>query len=399
MELLQKILINQDLIQNGNETAQLLKDLAFLPLAIIQAATYINVKSITLKEYFALLAGQEVGLIDLLSKDFDDDWRYKDNEHVKNPVATTWLITFKQVREVDMLASKYLEFMACIEPKDIPQSLLPTTKSKIEMTDAIGTLVAYSFVTRQANGTTLDLHRLVHLATRNWLRIEGSLQKCTEMALTWFAKVFPDEDHENRITWRTYLPHAQRILKSTISDQLKSSHPKLISKHKLRFISRIVRKVSRRGHSVTRKGDFPQQREQLLWKVSRCLRVDGRYDEAVIGFEQIVTEEKKSLGEKHPDTLTSMNDLAMTYSDQGRWKEAEELQVQVMETGKRVLGADHPDTLANMNNLALTYSNQGRWKEAEELQVQVMETGNRVFGAGHPDTLADMNNLALTYSD
>jgi Tetratricopeptide repeat len=43
--------------------------------------------------------------------------------------------------------------------------------------------------------------------------------------------------------------------------------------------------------------------------------------------------------------------------------------VQVMETRKRVLGKEHPDTLTSMANLASTYGNQGRWKEAEELFV------------------------------
>ncbi|OCK72871.1 hypothetical protein K432DRAFT_38395 [Lepidopterella palustris CBS 459.81] len=52
-----------------------------------------------------------------------------------------------------------------------------------------------------------------------------------------------------------------------------------------------------------------------------------------------------------------------------------------------------------MANLASTYIDQGRWKEAEELDVQVMETRKRVLGEGHPDTLTSMANLASTYSD
>ncbi|KAF1951016.1 hypothetical protein CC80DRAFT_425467, partial [Byssothecium circinans] len=44
---------------------------------------------------------------------------------------------------------------------------------------------------------------------------------------------------------------------------------------------------------------------------------------------------KRMLGDEHPSTLTSMANLALTYGDQGRWKEAEELEVQVMETRKR----------------------------------------------------------------
>ena len=40
-----------------------------------------------------------------------------------------------------------------------------------------------------------------------------------------------------------------------------------------------------------------------------------------------------------------------------------------METSKKKLGVDHPDTLTSMANLASTYRNQGRWEVAEELEV------------------------------
>ncbi|KAF8534119.1 hypothetical protein BDD12DRAFT_757914, partial [Trichophaea hybrida] len=69
---------------------------------------------------------------------------------------------------------------------------------------------------------------------------------------------------------------------------------------------------------------------------------------------------KRVLGQEHPDTLTSVNNLASKFCKQGRLQEAEELLVQVMETRKRVLGQEHPDTLTSMANLASTYRNQGR---------------------------------------
>jgi len=43
-----------------------------------------------------------------------------------------------------------------------------------------------------------------------------------------------------------------------------------------------------------------------------------------------------------------------------RWTEAEKMDMQVMETRKRVLGEEHPDTLTSMNNLAFTIQKQGR---------------------------------------
>jgi hypothetical protein len=71
--------------------------------------------------------GQEEAVIDLLSEEFEDDRRY---DSIKNPVAMTWLISFEQIRHRDPLAADYLSFMACIDPKDIPQSLLPGGASR-----------------------------------------------------------------------------------------------------------------------------------------------------------------------------------------------------------------------------------------------------------------------------
>jgi hypothetical protein len=40
-----------------------------------------------------------------------------------------------------------------------------------------------------------------------------------------------------------------------------------------------------------------------------------------------------------------------------------------MEIRKRVLREEYLDTLTSINNLALTYRNQGRLKEAKKLEV------------------------------
>ena len=84
------------------ETSTLLKDITYLPIAIVQAAAYINKNGITVSEYLSLLAEQEEDVIDLLSEEFEDEGRY---DHVNNPVAITWLISFEKIRHFDPLAA------------------------------------------------------------------------------------------------------------------------------------------------------------------------------------------------------------------------------------------------------------------------------------------------------
>ena len=102
---------------------------------------------------------------------------------------------------------------------------------------------------------------------------------------------------------------------------------------------------------------------------------------------------KRVLGAEHPDTLTSMANLASTYRNQGRWKEAEELEVQVMETSLRVLGAEHPSTLTRMNNLAFTWERQGRDTEALKLMEECVQLQTRVLGIDHPNTISSFAAL------
>jgi hypothetical protein len=105
---------------------------------------------------------------------------------------------------------------------------------------------------------------------------------------------------------------------------------------------------------------------------------------------------RRILGDEHPNTLTSMNNLAVTLSDQGDLTGAREKQEEVLEITRRILGDEHPDTLASMNNLAVTLSDQGDLTGAREKQEKVLDIRRRILGDEHPDTLASMNNLAET---
>ena len=89
----------------------------------------------------------------------------------------------------------------------------------------------------------------------------------------------------------------------------------------------------------------------------------------------------------------AMHTFGTVYYNEGRWKEAEQLEVQVMKNRKTVLGEEHPSTLASMANLASTYSNQEQWKEAEELQVYVIEIRKTILGKERPSTLLSVCNL------
>ncbi|KAL4915513.1 hypothetical protein BDW62DRAFT_203572 [Aspergillus aurantiobrunneus] len=356
VRILEELLVEKDLLKDSGVTVafELLEQLAFLPLAITQAAAYINENGIDFSDYITLLQEQEADVIELLSEDFGDDWRYKD---IQNPVATTWLISFQQIQQLDRLAADYLLFIACINPRDIPKTLLPEATSKKKAIDAIGLLKAFSFISEQTGN--LSLHRLVHLSTRNWLRRQQQFHQQISTTAMRFEAVFPDHNHSNQKLWREYLPHVLALIGE---------------------------------------GDFQEdQHLSLVRRVGKCLNADGRYNEAAPLFEGILRVRKELHGETNFKTLNAMTDLSWVYSDQGRLEAAEELDIQVFEVCKREFGPDHFHTLDSMSNLASTYSNLGKWEEAEEIREHVLEIDRRVHGPDDPNTLFSMHHLASTY--
>ena len=156
----------------------------------------------------------------------------------------------------------------------------------------------------------------------------------------------------------------------------------------------------RHRHQLQQPGLLPAMPRASTPRPSRCYR-------------KALAIRRKALGEDHPDTATSYNNLAVNLNAQGKYAEAEPLlpqgpgdppqgagrgpprhRHQLQQPGRatwttrastprpsrcsskalairrKVLGEDHPDTAASYNNLACNLDAQGKYAEAEPLYQQ-----------------------------
>lgn len=156
--------------------------------------------------------------------------------------------------------------------------------------------------------------------------------------------------------------------------------------------------LDRAAERITGKFDRqPLVEASIRQTIGRTYRDLGLYPEADQQIERALDLQRRALGEKHPDTLATMNGLAELYQDQGNYARAEPLFVRALELRRQVLGEQHFDTLATMNDLATVYLNEGQYQKAEPVFVKVWDARRRALGEEHPDTLRSMNNLALLY--
>ncbi|KAH7123390.1 hypothetical protein B0J13DRAFT_153463 [Dactylonectria estremocensis] len=399
----------------AKETPLLVARLGHLPLALAQAAAFIQENTISIGEYIQLLAESDSALVDRLSEPFETVGRDSDTPHA---LTATWIISFEQIERRHSLTSDILSLISLFDRQAIPKDFVadywhrrrPKESEAAEASEAaditkvLGTLKAFSFIS-EGKDRTVDMHRLVQLVTRKWLVNKGKMAEFTQHALGIVSDAYPYGQFENREVCLKYLPHADAVLetKGTGSRDERIGRATLLHCVGSYFLYqgrwKDAEKYQTRSVKL-REEIFGEEHRDTLSSMASLASTfwnQGRWKEAEDIEVRVMETRKRVLGEEHPDTLTSMANLASTYRNQGRWKEAEELQAKELEICSRVVGEEHPSTLSSMANLASTYWNQGRWKEAEDIEVRVMETRKRVLGEEHPSTLSSMANLASTY--
>lgn len=112
-EMLRQRLPGKELLEDIEVVHEFLELLTYLPLAIVQAAAFVVGNNARLSDYITIYRSSEREATNLLSKDFEDQGRYR---QIKNPVAVTWYISFSQIRARNRLAAAYLSLRLAKPP-------------------------------------------------------------------------------------------------------------------------------------------------------------------------------------------------------------------------------------------------------------------------------------------
>ncbi|MCH8151561.1 MAG: tetratricopeptide repeat protein [Planctomycetes bacterium] len=139
--------------------------------------------------------------------------------------------------------------------------------------------------------------------------------------------------------------------------------------------------------------DQPLVRAALQRTVANTYRAIGLYEPAMPLQEAALQTRREKLGDGHPDTLGSINEMGVLLTSMAQYAEAEPYFREALEGRRRVLGDDHPNTLHSINNMGFLLQSQGKLAEAEPYYREALEGHRRVLGDDHPDTLASINNM------
>ncbi|KAK1829263.1 hypothetical protein QBC39DRAFT_136109 [Podospora conica] len=427
-----------------------------LPLALAQAAAFMQENTMSISQYIALLDKKPAEVLDAEFEAPDRD------QAIPHAVMQTWKISFEEIKRQSPLAGHLLSFMALIDRQAIPLEFLehyvkshhpdPQNTRSIRLATALGVLKAYSFVTEDKS-SGLDMHRLVHLSTQRWLEEQGELHRFSGQALHTVAEVFPeDPDYEDRATCSVHLPHVRAVLKHQNSgseieklcraslldnaaeylhDLWQYADARALAEESLALRSSILGDehrstltVMRRlvwitvheaGHEDRTQLEAAENMAQQIYETSS--RLFGEEDEltldaihtlAAVYYYQDRSDEAEALWVGCLDARrkqnngrkcrTDMVSLAITYVRQGRWKEAEDLMLEIMGLQKDDgMNEEHPSMLRSVDLLSRIYVGQERYEEVLPLSLKAFDISRRVAGEDDKQTISAMEELSWIY--
>ncbi|PVF94461.1 TPR-like protein [Serendipita vermifera] len=134
---------------------------------------------------------------------------------------------------------------------------------------------------------------------------------------------------------------------------------------------------------------------QALANYATTYRMRKKYDTAERLLNCVVSKMCEEHG-PNEETLKAQGELALIYQMQQQYSESQKLQEKVLSMLQKRLGEDHPDTLGAMANLAITHRFLGNYNDAMKLQEKIIEINRVQLGDSHWETLKSTMNLAKT---
>lgn len=388
-----------------------------LPLALVQAASFIKKESITVRNYIDRLDEGDSKFVDLLSEPFQIEGR---DSRAPHAVTATCIISFEEIERTDKVASDILSFLGVLHFQAIPKTLIEHYYQELypnenensnpsSLLEALDLLRSFSLIS-EGKGQDIDMHRMVQLVIQKWLIAKKQMAECARSAMIFLSKqfqtkLFPTEDF---VTLLRYLPHANSVIGNAESyldnDDLYTACTSLLRQiisclWGNGYYPKILRELAEKLLNMTRirYGDMHPTTLEQITQLAAVHHRQGRLKEAEVLSKQAYQSQHGLLGGWHRSTLGSIYLLGIIYLDQGRFEEAEDLISYAFERRRPVLGELHIDTLESMRALSKVYRHQNRIEEAEKLELRTLEFRNAVLGDQHPYTLMSLHDRANMY--
>jgi Tetratricopeptide repeat len=380
--------------------AELADELGGLPLALEQAAAYMQATGTSMTGYLDLYHHRRA---DLLARG--------DVSGHPSSAATTLTLALRQLDHEAAAAVALLRLLACLAAEPAPLPLLragicaqdlgggagaaavAVLCDPVVAGDAVSALRRYSLITL-AEGGKVQVHRIVQAVTLDQMTPADSAEYQVAAAAAVAAAIPGDVTQPD--AWpacAALLPHARALLDLTGSDlrrigtYLGASGSYLAARDLFEQIADAHNRAAAYG---------PEHPDTLPVRASLAFWTGQAGDPAAARdqYAALLPVMVEILGAEHPDTLTARASLASFTGQAGDPAAARDRYAALLPVREKVSGADHPETLTARANLASFTGQAGDPAAARDQYAALLPLREKILGAEHPDTLTARANLA-----
>jgi tetratricopeptide (TPR) repeat protein len=347
--------------------AELAEELGDLPLALAQAAAYIDTRAVTVGGYLDLYRDPA------LARRLRDEGL--ESEEYPASVARTWLLSLEQLTDESPAAVELLRLCAFLDPDDIDLELLAAGAAqtgpvltaalgdRLERAETAGALARASLVTVPAQGR-LRVHRLVQAVTRDQLD-EAQAAAWARRALGLVSAVFPGEpqDHTSWPVCASLAPHVESVATHA------ESYP-----------------------------DLAIERGRLLGMLGIYLSASAQFGTARATLERALVILEAVYGPDHPDVARALSNVAIVQYQMGEMPAARATLERVLAIKEAAYGPDDPEvarTLGNLGNIQYLLGELPTAQATLERSLVILEA---VYGPDDPEVASTHTNLGIVQS-
>ncbi len=391
-------------------------ELGCLPLALEQAAAYLDHTQIPPHEY-----------LDLLKTHESDMLRKVGGQLRARPVATVWELTLDRIRHENLAASQILDLCACLAPVPIPlhllidhHDLLPeplaaTAADARLLNEALGTVIGYSMAKRRESG--LELHRLVQSAIRSRhtkLSSDGDdVGHPLVTTLTLLEAAAPTEilhAPQNWPAWALLLPHilvaaalpdgtAAAVVGETISSLLYLSGVYLQTQGRPRRALPLLERSLQIEEDTHKHESQHEHIASRLNNLASVLQDLGDPASALVYARRARAITEAAYAPDHPLMGIRLAMLAVILRDLDALDEALPLARQALAIAEGNIERSKPGVYIRLNNLATILLAIGDPGAARPYAQRAVDLAEEVNGPGHLDVAVPLNTLAEVMHD
>lgn len=348
------------------DASAITQELGFLPLALEQAAAYIEHTCMDPNSFLEQFRRAREEFINR-----GEDLFYG------GTVNTAWSLALEELERSAPATGQLLKLISYCGFEWVPLALFSDHSN--ELTGPLGAAIGKDPASRlgfeevvaaalllsliRRDDEKVIMHRVVQTVIRSRLSTEeaAATSRTVRALLVAHQPSLPPDDPESWPRWKELAPHVLTAPALATSPEMS------------RQDAQVRALMLNLGWYLWSRGDAATAQKSTL---------------------SIYEDWKENLGEHHPDTLSAGHLLAAEFYDIGEHVAARELDEQVLAGRRETLGVDHPDTLASASNLARDLRGLADYAASRKLNEDTLERRSRTLGENHPDTLTSASSLA-----